>query len=168
MDREEAATEVERLAREAREQQAIADEALRRVAGLRTIISGWLQVFPDLEVPAETIESEERVDIALQQKTRITNFVDAMRLMNAPKATDAVRQVIQERPDYPWYVSELVSEMRDRGWLPESDNPASTVRAALERLRQSSDSDVRKTYYEGKVAYRYAPDDPREEDNEPF
>lgn len=53
----------------------------------------------------------------------------------------------------------MVNALRARGWLPESDNPANAVRAALDRLWRSPDADVCKyTYANGTVRYAYDPD----------
>lgn len=72
-------------------------------------------------------------------------------------------------------VSEAVAELRKREWLPESDNPANAVRAALERLVANVEEDVFKGNEYGYVTYTYDPDRIRPDagpgygfDEEPF
>ncbi len=167
MERDEAAAEVQRLTQEIAEQQEVADTALRRVSAFQTIIRGYLELYPDIEVPPTV--SGQAPDASMGRRAKEGNsFYNALVSMAAPKGTDAVRQIMQERPDHDWYVSELVNELRERGWLPASDNPASAVRAAVERLLKVDDSDIYKHVLEGKVVYRYAPDDAPSYDEEPF
>jgi len=86
----------------------------------------------------------------------------------APRGAEAVRLILQAEPDREWFVSELVNELRERDWLPDSDNPANAVRTALERLISSETSDIRKsrTPY-NKVVYSYSPDYEPDAPNEP-
>lgn len=123
----------------------VADDALRRAAGIEAVISGYLQMYPGLadefELPFDVGEMSPREG-------------------EAPRGAAAVRIILQESPRKRWVVSELVDELRRRSWLPKSDNPANAVRAALERLLTKADSDVFKTpdKDERVVYYVYDPD----------
>ena len=54
--------------------------------------------------------------------------------------------VLQEKPNFQFWVSEVVTEIRERGSIcNKSDNPANALRTSLERLVERPDSDVFKT-----------------------
>lgn len=117
-------------------------ESARKISAIEKIVAGLLEMFPDLagEFDFEPGSSSEAGGV--------------------PKGAEAVRIILQEHPNDWFYVSELVDKLRLRGWLPESDNPANAVRAALERLLTADDSDVQKRRdHSDKVVYSYRPDD---------
>jgi hypothetical protein len=156
MQRSEAEAAVKEHLVELAVQHGIAADVQRRISGLGTIIRGYVEMFPELAElvggVGESPTSEE-----------------------APRGAKAVRLVLQETPNEWWLVSALVRELENRGWLPESENPANAVRAALERLIANSDeTDIykHKRSYDGKVEYGYMPDggveDPYDYDEEPF
>jgi hypothetical protein len=131
--------------------------ATRKAVAVSKIIGGYIEMFPELGplLDQETLFDPER-----------TTDEDA------PKGAEAVRLILQDAPDQWFYVSNLVAALREREWLPHSDNPANAVRTALERLINTPDSDVKKGRdSNNKVIYSYRPDDapPRSyPDEEPF
>jgi hypothetical protein len=135
--------------------QRAADSA-RKISAIQKIVAGLLEMFPELAGEFD-LETEFKAD-------------------GVPRGAEAVRIVLQESPNEWFYVSALVDELRARGWLPESENPANAVRAALERLIATPGSDVKKGRdgMQNKVAYSYRPDDappdpePPRYDEEPF
>lgn len=142
-ERQDAAAEVGRLAQAWLEQSALAETATRRAAGLMTIMRGYVQMFPDLRALATNLKIE---------------LGDPIPIDGAPRGAEAVRLIFHEWPDRWWRVSDLLGEMKDRGWMPESDNPANVVRTALVRLVANETSDVYKEKHNGKVVYAYLPD----------
>lgn len=121
-------------------------DALSRIAG------GYLELFGELDdLLAPNDELRFGVPPSLSDDT--------------PRGADAVRRILHESMGNYFLVSEIVTELAGRNWLPASDNPANAIRSALERLVATGDSDVRKATKYGKVAYGYDPD---EEDAEPF
>lgn len=136
---------VRRLCAELATERARAEVAARNAAGLTKIIAGYVEMFPELQ---SVVDGDVNLFLLGDDDER-------------PRGAEAVRLILQERPNYWWWVTELVDEMRNRGWLPESENPANAVRTALERLIASSDSDVVKGRDSAnKVIYSYRPDDP--------
>jgi hypothetical protein len=138
----------------------------RTVAGLRKILDAYVEMFPELLPFVEGMT--QGISPADDEDGR-------------PRGAEAVRLILQESPNEWFRVSELVGLLRDRGWLPESENPANAVRTALERLVSSIDeSDVVRGKYttgprSGAVVYKYDPDRDRTEktggygfDEEPF
>lgn len=135
------------VAEQLKEQRAIYQEAARKSAGLAKVLEGYVDVYPEI---AQLIE-----DAAEGLPVVLPDYLMPV----TPKGSDAVGRVLMENPGYKFYVSEVVDALRARGWMPESDNPANAVRAALERLVGSPDSDVQKyRTQEGKVIYFYDPD----------
>jgi hypothetical protein len=129
----------------------VAAKAARDASALEKIIGGYVEMFPELKPLAEAVaycdDNGRLYEIGTSE--------------SAPRGAEAVRRVLQEQPNYWWYISELVEALKKRGWLPESDNPANAVRTACERLLSSEGSDVHKA--QGmptkKIAYSYRPDD---------
>jgi hypothetical protein len=144
MEVEEAELLICRLVGELREQRLLAEKASRQAAALNKIIAGYLEMFPAL---GSLVDDDALLHL---------EYTDD----DAPKGAEAVRIILQESPDQWFYVSRLVQELRERGWLPDSDNPANAVRTALERLINTSDSDVKKGRdSNNRVVYSYRPDD---------
>lgn len=159
MDASHAEAEVLKLAEQLAEQRQLAESATRKVAGLRTIIRGYVEIFPELEPLVETATA----GIPLGSDTA------------TPRGAEAVRLILQAQPNVWFVVSELVQGLGQRGWMPDSDNPANAVRTALERLLSSPNSDIVKERRHQSVVYAYMPDrdtDPPvpayDSDEEPF
>lgn len=154
---EDARLVVQQLAAELVGLRATAATATRHAAAVSKIISGYVEMFPEL---GPLVDEE-----ALSDSERTTDE-------DAPKGAEAVRVILQEQPDQWFYVSGLVAALRERDWLPDSDNPANAIRTALERLLNTPDSDVKKGRdSKNRVIYSYRPDDPPPpsyEDEEPF
>ena len=143
MEVQRAREDVLRLVGELREFRYVASAATRNAAAVSKIISGYVEMFPEL---GALVEAD---DLADQEGTD----------ENSPKGAEAVRLILHEEPNHWFYVSDLVENLRNRGWLPDSDNPANAVRTALERLINTPDSDVKKGRKASKVVYSYRPDD---------
>lgn len=147
MDVDAARATVEQLVEEWSRQRLRAEDADRKAKALSTIIRGYVEMYPELEAPSQVTTEASAAD-------------------DPPRGVEAVRQILHEHAGEKLYVSEIVAEMKERGWLPDSDNPANAIRTALERLVSTAGSDVRKTRYtDGKVTYLYDPD---YEEEEPF
>ena len=129
------------------------------MVGLTKIINGYVEMFPELA----RLVDRDALSAPLDHD-------------ETPRGAEAVRIILQDQPNVPWLVSELVNALDSRGWLPESTNPANAVRTALERLVAAPESDVVKGTRSGKVIYSYEPDritDPPpyyrgNDDEEPF
>jgi hypothetical protein len=146
MDEQEARDHVIRLLTEWEAQRVVVEAAGRRARGLATIIRGYVEMYPELRTLVGPMES--------------TFSVATVDVEDTPRGAEAVRLILQERPDHWWLVSELVYELKERDWLPDSDNPANAVRTALERLLVSETSDVHKRRnVKNKVIYAYLPDE---------
>lgn len=151
---------VRKHAAELAEREHTAQEAAREALALRKIIAGYIDMFSELQ---NVIDADVATFLPAADDT-------------SPKGAEAVRLILHKSPNEVFYVSDLVTELRGRGWLPESDNPANAVRTALERLVSTPEADVEKIRYtSGKVGYQYAPDRDREPyegppayDEEPF
>jgi hypothetical protein len=144
------------LARHAVRQEEIAAMAQRNAVAARAIVSGYVEMYPDLRPQVERIFGGE-----LAALERLVAATEAEKVR--PRGAEAVSLILQEKPGEQFAVSELVKGLRDRGWLPESENPANAVRTALERLVADSTADVRKHRYRTgrgtySVSYSYDPD----------
>ena len=122
----------------------------QQATALQKIIWGYVEMYPEL---GKLVEGQMDLPHAPPPPT------DA----GAPRGAEAVRFILQAEPGYPFYVSEVVDRLRNRGWLPAgSDNPANAIRTALERLVASAEDDVYKgqmrTVQGAKVTYTYDPD----------
>jgi hypothetical protein len=149
--------QVEDLSEELERQEERLEAAGRAVSGLKKMIAALYEMFPELK---EMVGTPSGVDLDES---------------DAPKGTNALRLILQEQPGTQFYVTELVDELRVRGWLPDSDNPANAVRTAFERLVATPGSDVYKewiTLANGakKVIYVYDPDraPPAAYEDDPF
>jgi len=156
MELQEAEAQLRSAATQLEIEQRRAEEATRRVSGLRKVMAGYLEMFPELERLVEDWLS----GISPLDESR-------------PRGAEAVRVILQETPNEWHPVSELVATLRDRGWLPDSENPANAVRTALQRLVASEESDIVKGKRpSGQVVYQYDPDRERPSertyDEEPF
>jgi ATP/maltotriose-dependent transcriptional regulator MalT len=158
MQFEEAKALVRQLAAEWAERQHVASVAADQATKLAGIIAAYIDMFPELALVVRDVTGQLPAPGAEDS--------------NAPKGAEAVRIVLQENVKVQYYVSEMVEELRQRGWLPESDNPANAVRAALDRLSGDSASDVHKQRFNDRtVTYIYDPDrdpGPDYDDEEPF
>jgi alkylhydroperoxidase family enzyme len=138
--------------RDAQIQEQIAEQAMRIARGMWKIAAGYTEMFPEL---ADEIESQTGITVIGRDEGDGAE--------TRPRGADAVARIMQDRPGEQFAVSELVKRLRDRGWLPESENPANAVRTALERLCSDGASDVRKHRYRTvggsySVSYSYDPD----------
>lgn len=94
----------------------IVEDAERHISGIRQILQGFVIVHPDLadEIPAELLLTGPAV--------------------SNPVGGEAIRLVMRTSLGGAFTVSAMVDELRNRGLLPKSDNPANAVRTALQRL----------------------------------
>jgi hypothetical protein len=143
MNLDEARAIIDELTRELVIERELAASAARKSAGLQTIIRGYVEMFPELAELAE-------VDLVLEPDTSD----------GVPRGSSAVRLVLHDSPGAWVLVSEVLNEVRRRGWVPDSDNPANAIRTALERLTATENSDVHKGKQDNNVVYGYFPDGP--------
>ena len=78
----------------------------------------------------------------------------------APKGSEAVLKVLQVNENRYFSVADMVKALSDRGWQPDSDDPANVVRTALERLHKANTPGIKKIRREGAVLYRYNEPEP--------
>lgn len=159
MQFQEAQALVRQLAQEWAEQKHVASIATHQAAALGKIITAYVDLIPELALTVQEVTGQQPPDSAGDSST--------------PKGAEAVRIVLQENMKTHFYVSEMVEQLRNREWLPESDNPANAVRAALDRLSSDTSSDVHKQRFADRtVTYVYDPDrdpePPSYPDEEPF
>lgn len=171
----------------------------QRMSGLKKVIEGYVELFPDLSVQVQDLvgfprpeDEAERAAMLRRSRLRREQMMDLERepasgqrrlevypppeggLASAPTVTasrqgvpdsddrprgqEAVVRVMQESVGKWWPVGLVTEELSKRGWLPESDNPANAVRAALDRLVAIEDSGFRKDRGKsGAVTYSYRP-----------
>src|ERR1700680_4520599 len=106
---EEQATEsVRQLLEQLAEARSTVEVAQRRVAGLRKLIDGLVEIFPALE----------------------DSLPDDLDGAEAPRPRGAVAatQVLAAHPGHWYTVSAVLHLLDERGWAPESANPANAVR----------------------------------------
>jgi hypothetical protein len=101
------------------------------------IIQGVLRRFPQLREEASAADLDWEI-----------------RVSEGPSTADAVLQILQVDEGQMFTVREMVAALDERGWLPQSDNPANAVRTALERLR-AQDKGVQKGYSNNVIAYYF-------------
>jgi hypothetical protein len=80
-------------------------------------------------------------------------------------AWDAINEGNAEDRDGALTIPEIVEELRQRDWLPDSDRPEGAVRSAIRRLR---DTDPRWGIFQGRLYYHDRPlpsETDREEDD---
>jgi hypothetical protein len=137
----------------------------RKFSGSQMIIEGYAEMYPELRGLADRLLAQVPPEMILTIPTAPKVLLEQEE--ERPKGAEAIHLILQEYPNTEYRVSECVAELRKRGWLPESDNPANAVRAALERLvANSEESDVIKIVGRGYVAYSYQPDRIRDSESE--
>lgn len=94
------------------EAMATVKRAMELRDGMAQIVSGLIRAFPELR------QAEDGIEIEVER----------------PRGAEAVRIILEENPESGLEASSVVARLRERGWLPESENPGNAVRAALERL----------------------------------
>src|SRR4051812_14993017 len=102
MDVEEAEGVVRKLVTEWAEERLTAERAAQKAAGLQGIIRSYIAMFPELE------------KIAGGAPGIVTTDSDG-----PPRGAEAVRLILQESPNTFFTVSELVADLKARGWLPD-------------------------------------------------
>ena len=138
MSEEQAATSIAELLRQLSDARHTVEAGQRRVAGIRKVIDGIVEIFPALEdlLPEDLDETE----------TPHPRGSDAVwRVMSAPGASTR------------WLtVNAVVNLLAERDWMPRSSNPANAVRTALERLHESGAIEKTRST-ESQVIYRWTP-----------
>jgi len=114
---------------------------MRRREVLKKMLDGYIELFPELKQLTRSNSDESPPSATVDR----------------PRGQEAVRRVLVESADHWWTIGEMVAELKRRDWLPDSDNPASAVRTAMERLA-GSDQGVRKgvSKSDGYIAFRYS------------
>ncbi len=157
MEEEEAEQSVRQLVIELREARETREDADRRIAGLRKLVEGYLELFPLLDSLITSGDLEDEDD----------EFGKPIR----PRGMDAALTVLKDFANK-WYpVSAVVALLDQRGWMPRSSNPRNAVRAALERLVETGAIQKGKATGDGTVIYRFLNQTPAPEDEfgeEPF
>jgi hypothetical protein len=158
VDVDSAEVDVLRLTAELTLERNALESATRAVSALQKMIAAYYEMFPELHDRLGPSPVDART-------LGVQGFVPD--LPEPPRGAEAVRMVLQERPGEWLMVTDLVDELRNRGWLPYgSDNPANAVRTALERLLAMDDSDIvkgtrRQRGSPPRVIYKYDPDEDR-------
>lgn len=117
------------------------DVAQATIEASQLIIQGVLRRFPELA--AEEKEWEAAWEEAANPER--------------PKGSDAVLQVLQVNENQWFTIRELVRQLEQLQWIPDSANPPNAVRAAVERLVKTPDSGVIKAEDgDGTVVYRFS------------
>lgn len=116
----------------------------------RLIIAGICKRYPNLETGVSMAELQ----------------ADPWESGEKPRGSEAVLATLQVNENQWFTVAQMVQALDDRGWLPESENPANAVRTALERLVTAKDTHVEKgrRKHDQTVVYRFTEmvDDPWE------
>jgi hypothetical protein len=152
VDETEAEQAVRKLVDELHEARDAKDDAERRIAGLRKLIAGYIELFPLLEsIPGEG-DLDEPGEYGGDTRPR-------------PRGMDAALRVLSDRAGN-WYRVPVIVEMLDNaGWMPRSSNPRNAVRAALERLVENGAIERANAAADNAVIYSVpAPDDDEETD----
>src|SRR5580704_9678535 len=117
-------------------------EAEATIEGSRLIVQGIFKRYPELVEEVQWAGVDEELD------------------ETAPRGGEAVLRVLQTYENRMFSVAEMVNALSERGWVPDSDDPANAVRTALERLRAAKTPGLKKIRKEGKVLYRYNEPEP--------
>jgi hypothetical protein len=91
--------------------------AASRAKGAAHMLQGLQQMYPELAKTWEQVQSDLRPELA-----------------TAPRGQEAIKQVLLDAPGTWWSIPALVNELVSRGWAPDSDQPESAVRVAVERV----------------------------------
>ncbi|MCA1702848.1 MAG: hypothetical protein LC808_06080 [Actinobacteria bacterium] len=130
--------------------EATVRSATQRAGALRKLIEGYVELFPDLATDSTVSPASVEAESSVGQPTLVQRDP-------RPRGQEAIRQVMQKAVGKWWTVSSLVRELEQRGWLPDSEIPASAVRTAVERL-VSTDPNVHKDKGRtGAVTYSFRP-----------
>jgi hypothetical protein len=147
MDMDEARDLLSRALKDQREARAAQADAEATVESSRLIIQGVLRRYPALAEDARAEAAAEGWDSGEV----------------APRGAEAVLRVLQVNENKTYSVPDMVQALNDRGWLPDSDDPANAVRTAMERLRTANTPGVKKFRKEGTVLYRFNEPEPSTE-----
>jgi hypothetical protein len=168
MEKDEAEALVNRLGLEFQVQTDRISQATKSAVALRKVLLGYGEMFPTLmPLVQEYFDGAAQWAPPSVEPVATGSWIPNAFATPPPRGAEAVHLILQECPNVEFRVSECVAELRKRGWLPDSNNPANAVRAALERLVTNSDeSDVVKIVdpHSGYVAYAYQPDRIRDSD----
>lgn len=134
LDDEAATSLVGRLVKQLRQARTDVERAERRVSGIRKLIDAVVEMYPaaEDELPEDLDDDEEP----------------------RPRGAEAVRRVLDENAGKWHGVSDVVSMLEARDWLPDSSNPANAVRTALQRLSDRKVIEKGKGKRDGAIAYR--------------
>jgi hypothetical protein len=103
----------------------------RRLESLNQLIDDYIGLFPDLATTTTTTP-------------------------HRPRGQEAVRRVLMASPGVWFSISSMVAELRNRGWLPDSDEPGGAVRASL--MRVAAHKDFEKEHHKKVgVVFAYKP-----------
>lgn len=122
------------------------EAARKRLNGFEMAITGFLQVFPELQHQLVSPEPGK-----------------APRILNSdqPRGQAAISEIL-EAPEYRgkfWTVAQMTEELQRRGWEPDSDKPANSVRVALSRLTESNPRIHKGPGEHGHIVYFYQGED---------
>jgi hypothetical protein len=150
MDQNEAGAILRTLRSELLEAKRIVGAAQRREAALEKLVSGYLELFPDLATEA-TVDATP-------------NGHEPESGERKPRGQEAVLRILSsiEWKGRYWTLSAMTQALAERGWLPETKsdtgNPENAVRTALTRLVESNDRVSKGRGATGTFVYYYRHD----------
>jgi hypothetical protein len=142
MDRAEAEDAVRALQAEFRSVEQTVQDGMARLRGISKVVEGYGEMYPGL-LEAVRGHASQAAHPSAQPGER-------------PRGQEAIRLVLSGFPGRMWTVADVVAELAQREWLPDSEVPAAAVRTALERL-VTSDRDITKVKdAHGTVRFTYS------------
>jgi hypothetical protein len=142
MDIHDAGLTVRQLIIERNEARAEVVAARRRVMGFEMAISGYMQLFPELRRLLSQDEGDSDTTVSISDHPR------------GQAAITEILESLEYRGKY-WTVKQMTEELQKRGWEPDSERPANSVRVALSRLVDSNPRITRGPGEHGNVVFYY-------------
>ena len=152
MDAKEAAAHVAQFQEQSRELVERIQVDTTQLLAIQNVLQGYADLFPELlpEHHKWTVEVTEAIS---RKTTQIS--------LHAPRLRGqaAVAHILNSQPDADWSVADVVEELSNLGWLPDSRNPEAPVRTALERLREAGGAEKVRTDSGVRYRSRVEPED---------
>lgn len=125
---QEAMQTIRALALDRDQARELARQSIQRAETLTKLIDGYVELFPELAF--ELVEYLRSEIIEVKE--------------DPPRGQVAVFALLSAFPGRFMTVAEIQTAMEQQGWLPETDNPAAAIRAALQRLVLMPDAHIDK------------------------